>query len=96
MVDALRPTFELSQKYVPVDTGELKASGYLRSGSQGKRKLAEMGYGRGGQAPYATFVHERTDIAHKAPTSAKFLQRALDEDYYAILPRIAAGMKGYF
>lgn len=97
MQKALKPTFALSQKYVPYDTGELHSSGYLRKTRGGRGSVrVEMGYGRNGLAPYAAFVHERTDIVHKEPTRAKFLQAALDEDYYNILNRIVAHMKGYF
>lgn len=94
MVAALEPTLQLSQVYVPVDTGELKESGYLEEVRRGKGSArAEIGYGKNGQAPYALYVHEMTDIPHKAPTSAKYLERAIDEDYFAILNRIVKGVK---
>lgn len=96
MVEALKPTYELSQVYVPYDSGELHNSGYLEIVRRGGRKVAEMGYGKGGSAPYAAYVHERTDLAHKSPTRSKFLQAALDEDYFNIIGRIAAGMRKYF
>lgn len=96
MIEALKPTFQLSQTYVPYDTGELHESGYLEIVRRGGRRVAEMGYGKGGGASYAAYVHERVDIAHKSPTRSKFLQAALDEDYFNILNRIAAGMRKYF
>lgn len=96
MVEALKPTFQLSQTYVPVDSGELHNSGYLEIVRRSGRRVAEMGYGKGGSAPYAAYVHERTDLAHKSPTRSKFLQAALDEDYYNVLTRIVAGLRKYF
>lgn len=91
MYDALEPTFELSQVRVPVDTGELKDSGYLDITHRGKNPVVEIGYGRGG-APYAIYVHEMPHY-HKPPTTYKYLQGPLDEDYIQILNRIIAGTR---
>lgn len=88
--EALRPTFDKSQEYVPVDTGDLKASGYLEVKREGKDTRAEMGYGKGGDPNYAAFVHERTDINHQSPTRAKFLQSAIEEDFGLLLDRVKA------
>lgn len=88
MYDALEPTFDLSQVYVPKDTGELAESGFLDITRKGKGGAqVEIGYGRGG-APYAVYVHEMVNISHEAPTRSKYLEAALDEDYYEILKRI--------
>ena len=84
----LRPTFELSQKYVPVDTGDLKASGFLEVTSSGGRDNATIGYGKGGKPPYTVFVHEMTEIPHKQPTRSKFLQAASEEDFDNIRDRV--------
>lgn len=90
---ALRPTFELSQKYVPVDTGKLKRSGFLESVS-GDRKIPRVviGYGKRGRPPYAVFVHERTDLRHKSPTRSKFLQAAVEEDIDNIRRRLLSSL----
>lgn len=65
-----------SQGYVPVDTGRLKASGKVVSNtSQGLHTRVAVVY----EAPYAIYVHERTDIPHKPPTCAKYLERAARE-----------------
>ena len=86
----LRPTFELSQKYVPVDTGDLKASGFLEvSTSSAGRVNATIGYGKGGRPPYTVFVHEMTEVHHTPPTRSKFLQAAIEEDLDDIQGRIA-------
>ena len=91
--DALRPTFEISQGYVPVDTGKLKASGFLESFSlSSKQPRVVMGYGKGGRPPYTVFVHERTDLRHKPPTRSKFLQAAVEEDIDNIEGRIVKAL----
>ena len=86
--EALKPTFMKSQKYTPLDTGALRASGYLEVRKVGDKVRAEIGYGKGGKPYYAVFVHEMLHLAHKAPTRAKFLQSALEEDANAIVARI--------
>lgn len=88
--EALRPTFELSQTYVPVETGDLKRSGVIEMRLRGRRKehVCEIGYGRSGQPFYAVFVHENMEMGHLPPTSAKFLLRALIEDEANIADRV--------
>lgn len=76
-----------SQVLVPVDTGTLKASAIPHKvESVGMRKLqAKVTYGEGalvnpktGQLSrdYAIYVHERTELQHAPPTTAKFLEIA--------------------
>lgn len=93
LLDALTPTFAKSAVYCPKKTHRLVQSGYLEVSETADGIIAEMGYGRGGDPFYAVFVHERTDIPHVAPTRAKFLQSALEEDADAIPARIAQGYK---
>jgi hypothetical protein len=61
-----------SKMIVPVDTGKLRRSGFNRL-TEDKRKsvVFQVGYSR----RYAVYVHERLDLAHKSPTSAKFLEK---------------------
>lgn len=77
LVEALRPTFDESQILVPVKTGALKASGFLKTGKFRGVTTAEIGYGAGGDPFYATKVHEDLDVFHKPPTQAKFLEQPL-------------------
>lgn len=49
---------------------------------------AEAGYD-GGKAPYAAYVHERTELHHPAPTQAKFLEEAFDNVEQEMLDAIA-------
>lgn len=90
---ALTPTFAKALVYTPVLTGELKASGYmeLRNGPRGPE--IEIGFGKGGKPGYAAYVHEMVNIPHKAPTRAKFLQSAVEEDIDDIPRRIAAFLR---
>lgn len=93
LYEALEPTFELSQKYVPVDTGKLKASGFLEMDQNPRNPRVVMGYGRGGDPTYAASVHERVDYRHKDPTKAKYLLTAIEEDANEIQQRIIRGYK---
>lgn len=95
MLEALEPTFELSKKYCPVDTGDLVASGYLEKvGFRGKPRV-EIGYGRGGNPDYAAYVHEMVDIPHVAPTRSKWLQAAVMEDLDNIYNRLGASYRAF-
>jgi len=93
VVDALKPTFEKSQKYCPKDTGDLVSSGYLESRKFRGNVVAEIGYARGNKPSYAIYVHEMLEYRHKAPTRAKFLEAAIDEDLSDIQGRILKNLK---
>ena len=80
---AAQIVYELSQRYVPVDTGALKASGYVEyNGKTGLAAAFAVVY----SAKYAIYVHERTDIPHHNPkeASAKYLERAARERFGVI------------
>ena len=79
LIEALQPAFDLSQEYVPVDTGDLKASGFLREVKDNRNPTVAIGYASAGNPSYAAFVHERVDINHAAPTRSKYLLAALEE-----------------
>jgi hypothetical protein len=96
LYDALEPTFNLSQVYVPKDTGTLKASGFLIIDGSTERPHVSMGYGANNSPPYAAKVHENMEFRHKSPTRAKFLQVAIEEDYNNILNRIVYGLRENF
>lgn len=86
--EALEPTFEKAKNYTPKDTGDLVESAYLETRNFRGRAQVEMGFAKGGTPDYAIFVHEMLDYAHKAPTQAKFLERAIDEDANDIQRRV--------
>lgn len=58
-----------AKRRVPVDTGNLKNSGYTRKASP---TTVEVGF----QAAYAVFVHEILDAAHHVG-EAKYLENAI-------------------
>lgn len=91
---ALEPTFALSQQFVPVDTGDLRASGYLEVIGRGRRPIVQIGYGKAGRPPYAVIVHENLEAHHAAPTRAKFLEEALNRTESLIPQRIAEFLRG--
>lgn len=90
--EALEPTFEKSKVYCPKDKGDLVDSAYLEVVKFRNGARVEMGYAKGGNPDYAIFVHEMP-YRHEAPTRSKFLETAVDEDYYNILTRVAQLIK---
>jgi hypothetical protein len=77
--EALEPAYDKSQVYVPRDRGFLANSGRLEVEWAGKNRCrAQITYGNP-TVWYAAIVHERLDLNHDAPTSAKFLSRAMEE-----------------
>lgn len=87
--EGLQPVFDLSQKYVPVKTGKLKASGLFEVKAISGGAQAEISYGKGGNPPYAALQHENTEFFHEHPTRAKFLQAAFEEEFFNIPQRVA-------
>lgn len=93
LVEALTPTFELSQELVPVATGALKESGYVEKRTIGGVSSVEIGYARGGNPDYAVIVHEDPDMQHKPPTQFKYLQVPIEQDFDNVKERVIAGLK---
>jgi len=94
LLDALIPTYSLSQKFVPVRTGALALSGYLEIVENDDRGCrVELGYGKHGQPFYAIIVHERIDIPHRPPTRSKYLQAAISQDMRNIQARVEEHFK---
>lgn len=91
--DALRPTFEKSQVYVPKKTGTLARSGKLITGYKGVRAHAEISYGNEGEVHYAALVHEFTELNHQEPTRAKYLQSAMEEDLGEFKERVISAIR---
>jgi len=76
---ALQPIYNLSQEYVPIDTGALKESAFIetREGVNGPKVV--IGYAKGGTPWYAAYVHENLEMKHAKGKYAKFLERAVNE-----------------
>jgi hypothetical protein len=90
---ALWPAWMASQIYVPVDKGDLKISGVFDTRRVGRNiQQAYITYGNA-NAWYAAIVHERLDMRHAAPTSAKYLQRAMEENFGSFMETIQANYK---
>lgn len=65
------------RRRTPVEFGPLRASLTLSVERRGKQIIVEFGAG-GPSAPYAIYVHERTELFHKVG-EAKFIERPLKE-----------------
>src|SRR5687767_14132191 len=65
--------FQLSLAMVPVDTGYLKSTAFMKFGGSGASFSFTIGYG----ADYAVYVHERLDQYHDPCTAAKFIERPM-------------------
>lgn len=85
----LQPVFDLSQVLVPVDTGKLKASGFIESRQTARGASAVVGYARGGNPFYAVRVHEILHFRHDPPTQAKFLEEAANRLQGEVATRVA-------
>lgn len=86
---ALRPIYEESQILVPKDTLKLMKSGFIEVHRTSRGVSGVVGYAKGDNPKYAMIVHERTDLYHKKPTRAKFLQAAASKHVGKIRGRIA-------
>lgn len=65
-----------SQKLVPIDTGALRNSAFVRAIREGTPfVLVEVGY----SMYYAIYVHEDLDARHKPGKQAKYLEQPLRE-----------------
>lgn len=92
--NALIPTKALAEYYTPVKTGKLRASSYLEVTQRGEMPRVELGFAKGGDPPYAVYVHEMVQNYHVAPTRSKFLQAAVLEDIDNVRARIEREYKG--
>ena len=90
----VQEVFDLSQTYVPVKTGELKASGFILARKTRRGASAVVGYAAASRPSYALPVHEIMEAYHEPPTQAKFLQAALEQAGDGIEDRIVEYMRG--
>lgn len=78
-----------SLKLVPVDTGRLRATGYVSPPEQTRGGVeVEIGYG----TDYAVKQHEDVSLAHVVG-QAKFLQQPAEEAERGMLTRVQADMR---
>lgn len=92
--DAAQVAYDRSQVYVPVEFGNLRASGRIFEG--GEMEFAIL-YG-GKEADYALPVHEIPGAYHAPPTCWKYLERAVREtrnqQSYAVKRRMKSQVTG--
>jgi hypothetical protein len=78
---AAKDLFDQSQVLVPVEKGDLKATGKINSGGRGFSSWTTVSYGgespQGKDVDYALFVHEDLEKYHEPPTQARYLADAL-------------------
>jgi hypothetical protein len=89
---ALRTEAEIemaeAKQRTPVDSGSLRASGYVDTPVISGRKISvELGFG-GAASEYAVIVHENMD-AHHPVGQAKFLESVLQESAPYLADRLA-------
>lgn len=81
-----------AKEITPVDTGALRASGHVRKPTRDVRGMkVELGFG-GPAVDYAIPVHERTDVRHKPPGQAKFLEKAVRKHSPTMADRLRRGL----
>jgi hypothetical protein len=81
--------FNESQKLVPVDTGALRASGFVHAPKkENDRVFVRVTYG-GPAAHYALYVHENLYARHDAPTQAKYLETPLYRQVPVLIKNLA-------
>jgi len=66
-----------AKQRAPLDTGVLRASGFVTQPIPGKNPRVEVGFGGAAEA-YAIVQHERTEFRHEVG-EAKFLEKAFNE-----------------
>jgi len=82
-----------AKEEVPVDTGALRASGYVRWPEyQGNTVTVQVGFG-GAAAPYALIVHENLEAHHNPPTKAKYLEDPFNRRATTLDQRIGNKLK---
>lgn len=80
------------QEFVPVDTGNLRASGTVSDARRvGRDVVVDLFFG-GPAAPYALEVHENVDAGHRVG-SAKYLEIPLNAAIPGMLNRISRRLK---
>jgi len=66
-----------AKQRAPLDTGVLRASGYVTLPQVGPRPRCEVGFG-GAASAYALIQHERTEYHHEVG-EAKYLEKAFND-----------------
>jgi len=83
--------FEKAQYYVPVEYGDLKASGHIEEYSTGRQFHAVFTIVY--DDPKAVYVHEMTENRHEPPTRSKFVEQAVKDTRRYITRNYRDGIK---
>lgn len=79
-----------SKRRVPVDTGALRASGFVEQPVRNGRNISvTLAYG----TEYAIPVHENLEAHHRSPGQAKYLESVLNESRSSMAARLAARIR---
>ena len=81
---------ERSQQLVPVETGELRDSAFVRQDRRGRRPAVEVGY----DAEHALTVPEDLDAEHAPGESSKFLERPARSLRRKLAAQLARKLRG--
>lgn len=81
-----------AKRLTPVDTGALRASGYVRQPMIRNNEVISQGGFGGSSAPYAIYVHERLDVRHPIG-QAKFYESAIMEGLHGMDERLSKRIK---
>ena len=82
-------SFTVSATNIAGNLAQASAKGALRSLAERGIVMAVTGY----DTYYAVFVHEDMEARHKAPTSAKYLQKAAEQEKPRIVKNVAENAK---
>ena len=86
-----------SQVLVPVEKGDLKATGKVESGGRGFGAWAQVVYGgtspTGREVTYALVVHEDLSKYHEPPTQARYLADAVLQTRGSMTARIGRSLR---
>jgi hypothetical protein len=94
---AAKTLFNRSQILVPVEKGDLKATGKIESGGRGFGAWAQVVYGgispTGREVTYALVVHEDLEKYHAPPTQARYLADAVLQTRGTMTARVGRSLR---
>lgn len=89
MLAEARVELKEARRRTPVDTGELRASGFVAQTITRSKIETEIGF----DTPYAIFVHEDLEANHPRGGQAKFLESVLRESAPHMADRLARRLR---
>ncbi|MGH7826043.1 MAG: HK97 gp10 family phage protein [Candidatus Binatia bacterium] len=83
-----------AKKETPVDTGALRNSGHVQPATIAPQRVEVVAGFGGAAAPYAIYVHERTDRKHVVG-GAKFLENPFNRRLRGLEDRLVSNLKRF-